>query len=108
MFNQKEYNKKWRESHKEQIKAYKLKYRKTHKEEINNYREEHKEETKIYHREYMRKYRLDKFGVRKRKSKNPEIAKIKMCSYAFVKYHFNDLYNGKIHQIHHCYRFRKI
>ena len=101
MLDRKEYYRKWRETHKEQLKAYKDK----RKEYDAKYREKHKEEIKVRHREYMKKYRLDKLGIRKRQEKNPEIAKVKMCSYSFVKYHFNDLYNGKIHHIHHCYRF---
>jgi len=48
----KEYKKKYYETHKEKLKANQRKYRETHKEERKAYRETHKEELKAYNKKY--------------------------------------------------------
>jgi len=88
VFNQKEYNKKWRKENPKKIKGYNKKYYKEHREELNKkhkkwrkenpekvkeqnkkYREENKKEALEYHKEYSKKY------YKKNKDKKKEYSK---------------------------------
>lgn len=93
-------------------KAYMKEYRKKHRKEMVQYqtkyanKPENAEKIKEYKRNHMKKYR-EKTGITKhRPPADVNIRKIKSCSYMYVKYHFKE-YNGKIHQIHHCYGLEK-
>ena len=95
MFDKKAYMKEYRKKHIKERNEYNKKYNREHKEKVNEHR-----------RKYMKEYR-ERTGFTKRRVKNKNISKIKACSYMYVKYHFSELYNGKIHQIHHCYGLEK-
>lgn len=56
----KAYWKKYREAHREERKAYHKRYRETHKEQIEKYHETHKEERNAFSREYHAKYIVTK------------------------------------------------
>ena len=104
-FSKEEYNRKYRECHKEELreyhKEYNREYREFHKEELRKYRECHKEENRLYakiynennkekireqHREY---YEKNKEKIKEYKEKNKE--KIKEYKRAYYYRHREEI-----------------
>ena len=104
-FSKEEYNRKYRECHKEELreyhKEYNREYREFHKEELREYREYHKEENRLYakiyyennkekireqHREY---YEKNKEKIKEYKEKNKE--KIKEYKRAYYYRHREEI-----------------
>ena len=104
-FSKEEYNRKYRECHKEELreyhKEYNREYREFHKEELREYRECHKEENRLYakiynennkekireqHREY---YEKNKEKIKEYKEKNKE--KIKEYKRAYYYRHREEI-----------------
>ena len=116
--DRKEYNKAWRQSHKEEINAYNRAWYQAHKEDeksrfkawyqehkeehkakVKAWNQEHKEEHKVYHRSYKKDYnKSDTNSLGQTKNS------IRLKS---SRYLFNTLRHTKVegYEIHHCFGY---